>query len=426
MKNLSLLYCAIICAVFLICNLLKVGSKNKSFILPSTIFALIWGITSIGGFLFSNGYITESRYYINADNLGTIGNYQFAILLVVFFAFICAHIRLCYSAVSISIDEYKLSIRQIRKKLTWIIVLFFIFGLIRLIIVVSVTGFDYAAMRAFYVESSARGFGILFNNFHRICGYLMQLSVFYVCLLGVENGIVGLNLKQVLFYFILFCPYQLSMGGRLFIISFFVPFVFSYLLILFASDTPSAFRKKQMKRFGLLAIIPLVLLVFFQILKMGETVSVNSFKDYSVEFFYSVSSYMHMNEFWESLPYSFDCELGKNCLGLKSKIYSDILGEWKVRNNPALVCTPSMIPQMYLDFGYLGSLIVYFLLFYNLERYAIKCLTKNNIRYLLIFTLLCTISFSTATSRMSDILKSFIIGYILIYILDKFIIKLKR
>ena len=48
-------------------------------------------------------------------------------------------------------------------------------------------------------------------------------------------------------------------------------------------------------------------------------------------------------------------------MGIGSSVYNHIIETWKVDHNPASVCVPSMIPQAFLDFGKIGSLVFFFM-----------------------------------------------------------------
>ena len=93
MNNISLLCCTILCFIICCINIKQIGLRNKTFVLPSTVFSFMWGITSLGGFLYSNNIIGNNDYYVYANNLETIGDYQFLILITAFMAFIFVHVK---------------------------------------------------------------------------------------------------------------------------------------------------------------------------------------------------------------------------------------------------------------------------------------------------------------------------------------------
>ena len=92
---------------------------------------------------------------------------------------------------------------------------------------------------------------------------------------------------------------------------------------------------------------------------------------------------------------------------------------WIDTHNSASVCIPSMIPGMYLDFGFWGSLPVYFIIFYNVEKIAINKISHITFNNMLIYLMLCIFCFNTAGSSLFDCLKSLFINMILIYIIKK-------
>ena len=422
MNNISFLYSAFLCVIFLFINYKKVGLRNKTFILPSTLFALMWGVSSLGCFLYSNKIIGQTDYYVYASYLESIGNYQFMILLTAFIAFIIARIKYKKLSIQIPFNFGYEEVPRMRAKMKWFLYAFFLVGIIRLGIVVATYGFDYAVIRASYVENRS-SFTLFDINLIRVGSYLLLFAQYCICLFGIESAAKGINYKQLIYNLILFSPFQMSFGGRLFILSFFMPFLFSYLLTFYSLKLPVSFRKKEKRKIRLVFIVPLFLLIFFQMLKMDANLDLNSFAEFSTELFYTSSAYIHMNEFWANLPIYFEFEYGRNILGLESTVYKGIKEIWLATHNSAMVCIPSMIPQMYLDFGKYGSLIVYFILFYNLEKYAYLSLKSINVKGFLTFILLCLVSYQTSASSMSDCLKSLVVGYVAIVIISKILRK---
>ena len=410
MANIDFLYGFILCLVFATANFLKLGLQNKTYVLPSTFFALMWGLTSLGGFLYSNLLIGVTDYYISAGCLQEISSYQLTILIVVFSAFLLARFVRRDVAVKVTAQFSRMDIVYIRRKTRWILYLFFAIGVYRLITVVSVTGWDYSAMRLYYLSSRSH-FSVFDSYLLRIGAYLSQFATFYLCISGMETALRGVRLKNLIREFLLFIPFQMSLGGRLFILSFFVPFVFSYLLAYSIAVIRDKAKKTDWK-FILILVSPFILLILVQILKMDEIISLKTFEAYSTEIFYTSSSYMHMNELWSSLPDDYSLGYGLNCLGIGSSVYNHIKEVWDIEHNPAGVCVPTMIPQAFLDFGKGGSLVFFFIVFYFIEDRAMVCLKKLTTKNILTILLLCLISYQTASSSTFDCLRSFVVGYI--------------
>ena len=417
MINIDFLYGFLLCLVFAIANFLKLGMRNKTYALPSTFFALMWGLTSLGGFLYSNLLIGVSDYYNNAGHLQEISSYQLTILIVIFSAFLLARFMRREVAVKVTAKFGGLDIVFIRRKMRWILYLFFAIGMYRLISVLSVTGWNYSVIRSYYLASRSN-FGVFDSNLLRIGGYLSQFAMFYICILGMETALRGIRLKRVVIDFLLFIPFQMSFGGRLFILAFFAPFIFSYLF----TRSMTVIKKKNKKidkKFLLVLASPVIMLIFVQVLKMNENVNVATILSYSTEIFYSSSAYIHMNELWSSLPNKYPLGYGLNSLGFDSTVYNQIRETWGVEHNSASVCVPSMIPQAFLDFGKSGSLVFFFIVFYIIEDRAMVCLKNLTIKNVLIIVLLCQVTYKTVSSSTFDCLRAFIVGYIALVLFVK-------
>ena len=391
--------------------------RNKTYALPSTFFALMWGLTSLGGFLYSNLLIGVSDYYNNAGHLQEISSYQLTILIVIFSAFLLARFMRREVAVKVTAKFGGLDIVFIRRKMRWILYLFFAIGMYRLISVLSVTGWNYSVIRSYYLASRSN-FGVFDSNLLRIGGYLSQFAMFYICILGMETALRGIRLKKFIIDFLLFIPFQMSFGGRLFILAFFAPFIFSYLF----TRSMTVIKKKNKKidkKFLLVLASPVIMLIFVQVLKMNEIVNVATIWSYSTEIFYSSSAYIHMNELWSSLPNKYPLGYGLNSLGFDSTVYNQIRETWDVEHNSASVCVPSMIPQAFLDFGKSGSLVFFFIVFYIIEDRAMVCLKNLTIKNVLIIVLLCQVTYQTVSSSTFDCLRAFIVGYIALVLFVK-------
>ena len=386
------------------------GIRNKTYVLPSTFFALMWGLTSLGGFLYSILLARISEYYLSASKLQEISSYQLSLLIVVFVAFLLVRFKHRKNAIKVSAEFGSVYIVAIRHKMRWILYLFFAIGIYRLISVVSVTGWDYSEIRTYYLNSRSH-LSVYDSNVIRIAGYLSQFAMLYVCILGIECALRGIRLKKLIRDFLLFIPFQMSFGGRLFILSFFVPFIFSYLLT-FSVAVERNKKKKIDRKLLLILVSPVIMLIFVQILKMDESISMETIKKYSSGIFYTSTSYLHMNELWKNLSNDFSLGYGLNCIGIGSPEYKHIIEIWEFDQNPALVCIPSMIPQAFLDFGKYGSLVFYFIVFYLIEDRAMVCMKNLKLKNMLIIVLLCLVSFQTVMSSTFDCLRAFIVGYI--------------
>ena len=410
MVIIDFLYSFILCLVFAIANFLKLGIRNKTYVLPSTFFALMWGLTSLGGFLYSILLARISEYYLSASKLQEISSYQLSLLIVVFVAFLLVRFKHRKNAIKVSAEFGSVYIVAIRHKMRWILYLFFAIGIYRLISVVSVTGWDYSEIRTYYLNSRSH-LSVYDSNVIRIAGYLSQFAMLYVCILGIECALRGIRLKKLVRDFLLFIPFQMSFGGRLFILSFFVPFIFSYLLT-FSVAVVRNKKKKIDRKLLLILVSPVIMLIFVQILKMDESISMETIKKYSSGIFYTSTSYLHMNELWKNLSNDFSLGYGLNCIGIGSPEYKHIIEIWEFDQNPALVCIPSMIPQAFLDFGKYGSLVFYFIVFYLIEDRAMVCMKNLTLKNMLIIVLLCLVSYQTVMSSTFNCLRAFIVGYI--------------
>lgn len=417
---------SILCFLFVLYNY-----KNKHkriLLLPSTIFGLVWGISTLGGYLYSIDFFNESvinDIYYKVNAISEIGYYQLFLLITIFIAFICAH---RFTIQNKSTEDFSLSdgitdLTSISSIFKIFLYLYFIVGMVRLIIVLSAVGLNYSAIRILYVNTR-QTFSTFDLQLIRIGSYLMQISVIYVALLGIQSAIYGISIKRVFSCFLLFCPFQLSFGGRLFILSFFVPFLLSYFII-YALNGMKYSNLSDRKKIRLLALLGAFLVIGIQILKQGKSIGLNSIIEYSTEIFYNSTSYIYMGQLWTYLQDSFDLQFGLNLFTGTSPIIEKAMELWNSTENSARFCVPSMIPGIYVDFGFWGSLPVYFLIFYNIERIGLKKLSNLSLNNILVYLCLCIFCFNTAASSMFDCMKTLVISLILIHFVPRLIKPIK-
>ena len=147
---------SILCFLFVLYN--YKNKRKRILLLPSTIFGLVWGISTLGCYLYSIDFFNESvindiYYKINA--ISEIGYYQLFLLITIFIAFICAH---RFTIQNKSTEDFSLSdgitdLTSISSIFKFFLYLYFIVGMVRLIIVLSAVGLNYSAIRILYVNT---------------------------------------------------------------------------------------------------------------------------------------------------------------------------------------------------------------------------------------------------------------------------------
>lgn len=108
-------------------------------------------------------------------------------------------------------------------------------------------------------------------------------------------------------------------------------------------------------------------------------------------------------------------------LGFTCEPYASILTDWKDNANSALVCVPSIIPQLYFDFGETLSYFFYFVVFYLLEKHAIWLMSELSFSHFLVFVEYCIISFEMAMSSAFDTLRTLCVAVIFISIFNRYL-----
>ena len=106
-------------------------------------------------------------------------------------------------------------------------------GLLRIIILVSLVGFDLNNIMNYRLAANnivLYGGSGLIDIVFRITGYVQMLANFYIALFGLHASFGKIDFKKMLKIFILYSPNQMATGGRLFVLYFIIFFFGSFFL----------------------------------------------------------------------------------------------------------------------------------------------------------------------------------------------------
>lgn len=382
---------------FLLCGIVLfifawIKFKDRVFY-PSVIFCFMWGMNCIFHFLIYKGWVnpltdistfdyTYMNTYIIYFTIATIVGFSLAHIF-----FSNKRIRICFSVdfMNVILSKYK-----------WVMWLNFWGGILRILVMVALVGFSFsnvidyrlAANEMMMVGESSFA-GLVF----RLTAYINMLATLYISLSGLKTGIGYLNMKETLKLFILFAPVQLATGGRLFIL-YFVIFYFGCFMLGRGISMFSTRRKwllsDERRALIKMAIIlsPLVVAIS---LSRGEG-GVNNISKYEGTFLdsftYICDGTMVTDKCMEYFSGGKTLEMTdgyQTFVGMTDPAYE--FRSYK-HNTVFASSVYTIIYPLFLDFGYVGSLIAWMIIAFILEVIALKSLQKMTIIRFIIYAML--------------------------------------
>lgn len=334
-------------------------NRGYRLFLPSTIHAFTWLVASILMLAEVKGWISskalpESKYiYVSPFILG----------MVIFstIGFILAHLisarKVNYiqtnSPILLSGDQ----LNQFIQKFSWLPYSCLIVGIAMAFFLLSIGGFDNLANYRFIAVTVKRvGYAAIAQRFS---GHLSILGSFFLMIVGYKQAISGIKLKETFKYIIMIAAINISIGGRVWIISTSLPYLTGFFL---AQATRTDTVSIQQYR----AKIVLIIIIFISLFSVVGILRSNN--EYGKEeniftkfLYYTDGPKMANMVLRQYPPDSFNLEYGKANF-LQSWIESPMTKNFSksIEYDIGLsVTVKSTIPTLYYDFGYWGGMIMW-------------------------------------------------------------------
>lgn len=363
---------------------------------PSVVFSIMWGINCIFtaailmGFG-SNLYLREEYSYEYMDS------YIVPFTIVSLVAFTIAHKRAHSKRIKVLFSLR--SLNTILRKYKFIMWLNFIGGILRIVVMVTLVGvsldnvMDYRMAANNVMMGSAGGF-VLYV--FKITSYIQMLANFYVAVDGLKTGFGKLKLKHVLTLFILYVPTQMATGGRLFVLFFIIFFFGSFLVGRGMAIKQQKRRWLENSEKKIIVKIFTFFIVIIAVIGMARAGSSRSADDerFFEKFAYICEGTLATDYLMRFYPEgTFEHEFGMFTLGRQSPQMKPFFGEMQTTKMSSIVY--SFITFLYMDFGYWGSIIVWFFLALFMEIGALKCLNRLTIFRFIVFSVLLKMAYES-------------------------------
>lgn len=357
---------------------------------PSIIHTFAWGITALIMIMQIKGIFMNSSI-VNENSFALSSEYMCYIVISSIIGFIIAHYVTQYkiqsSTESIDIEV----VDQILHRFRWIPYLCAVIGISLLIFLISVMGDIETFSNYREIALSTKKTGIM-AIIQRVSGHANIWGTFYLMLLGYRMGQEGLELKRFAITVILCSLINMSIGGRVWILSSTLPFFITFFLSRHFTEVDSI-RNRADKITILYIVISLVSIFSILGVLRNDTAKSQTFMD---KLCYFTDGMRMTNMVLSQYPAgSYDLEYGRSeflYLWLGSPM-ADRFNESISHNMGLSVTVKSSLPFLYYDFGFIGGIIMWGIYCFILEYLCTQLNPSKTIVRLLLFGILSQMLF---------------------------------
>lgn len=390
MQSIDFCYAtAIICAIYLI-NLWS--KKTYRLLLPSIIHSITWLITSCLLICELNGFWVTHQIPNSSVNASTEFTFYLVIASIVGFstAHLIGNIRKQGSKI-ICIETN--TIDAILKKFKWIPYTCFILGCAIFLFLFSTIGIanTFGEFREHAVNQQWSG-PIAYVK--QASGHIYIFASFYLILLGYKHGKEGLNVKELFKYGIFCSMTNMAIGGRLWIVTSFLPYITAFIYSRKFSKRDRKSLKKDIKK---LLMVIAVLAGLFSLMGLARD-DRDIEKRFIDKFLYFTDGTKMSNMVLTQYPPgTYELEYGTSQFLTQFK-KSPM--EQKFKNSISYdrglaVTVRSFMPPLYYDFGYIGGVFMWGIICFIIELISIKLMATRKVLGILWFVLLSQMLFLT-------------------------------
>lgn len=392
----SLDFCYWSLSITVLYLIVLLSQKRYRILQPSTIHTFIWIITISLIICQLKGFLVTFK---TAD---TVFNYssQFICALMFFsvVGFTLAHILTAQQETTSKVQLIPVqNIDLILQKFKWIPYTCGIVGVVLLIYLISAIGsFDSLGdYRIMAITTKRVGYAAIAQ---RISGHINILGSFYLMLLGYKYGQTGINIKQFLKYAILCSAINISIGGRVWLLTSTLPFLTAFFFSRKYAHIEDWLKNIDRKKIFYIIAIFVSLFAIVGLIRTGS--EKGNFLD---KFLYLTDGSRMTNIVFNTFPEgSYNYEYGFSTL-LQGAFSSPMAQKFaqSISDNIGLsVTVKSVMPYLYYDFGFWGGAIFWGIICFALEYICIRLKYNNGIITILWFCLLSSLLFQSPVGNI--------------------------
>lgn len=376
-----------ICVVFLFFMLLQ---RRYRLLIPSTLHTITWGITALIMIFQMKRIYVSSNFGENA--FSSSAGYMFGIVVASVVGFSLAHI-ITQNQKTYQNQIDTIAINNILTKYKWIPYLCAVTGILLLAFIITSIGSieDFSDYRSKALSVERTG---IFAIVKRLSGHINILGSFYLMLLGYKMGKEGINIKVLLLTIILCSLINMSIGGRVWILSSTLPFFVIFFLSRQGSILDKSTLRSDYKKIIFIAILFICLFSIIGVLRSDPNKQYQPLDKYQ---YFSDGMRITNMALKQYPPGCYDLEYGR----------SEFLALWigspmSTRFNESLshdiglsVTVKSSLPYLYYDFGFWGGIIMWGIFCFILEYICLKLKYTKTIIGILLFGQLSQLLFQS-------------------------------
>lgn len=381
----SLSYCYWTLGITVIYLFFLLIQKRYRLLLPSVIHTFMWMITAVLIICQLKGFGVSKN---TPDAIFCYSTpFICALIVASVIGFSLAHITTANieSVASVKLVDTE-SLNNVLNKFRWIPYTCGIVGIVLTFYFVSTIGsidslHDY---RINAIMTKRVGYAAIVQ---RISGHINILGGFYLMILGYKQGKTGINLGEFIKYVLLCSAINLSIGGRVWLLTSSLPFLIAYFYSRKYAIIDSEIKRKDKKY---LLIIVVTFISLFSIIGMMRSVSYNN--NFLDKFLYLTDGSRMTNLVLSQYPEgSYSYEYGASTLA-QSFIPSEMTLKFaeSISYDIGLsVTVKSVMPYLYYDFGFWGGAVFWCLICFFIEYICIRLKYRQSILSILV---LCQLS----------------------------------
>lgn len=372
------------------------SQKRYRFLLPSVIHTSIWIITIVLIICQLKGLFVSNIVGNNTFNHSS--KFICALMVASVVGFTTAHILTARQEMELSVQLVDAnSIDSILERFKWVPYACGIVGIILFVYLISRIGNvdslgDYRAMA---ITTKKVGYAAIPQ---RISGHINILGGFFLMLLGYRYGQTGIDIKNFLKYVLLCSAINMSIGGRVWILSSTLPFLISFFFSRKYSQVDNDTQRTDKKK--ILYIVLIFISLFSVIGALRSRTGESNFVD---KFLYLTDGSRMTNIVYNTFPEgSYNYEYGKSTL-LQPFIQSPMTQKFSQSISYDIglsVTVKSIMPYLYYDFGFLGGALFWSIICFIVEYFSIILKYKSTIISILLFCQLCGLLFQSPVGHV--------------------------
>ena len=414
----SIDYCYWTTGIAIVYLLFLLSQKRYRLLLPSTIHTSIWLITCILIIFELKGIFVSEQ--VPNIRFQLVSKFICFLVFSSIIGFILAHTLTARLETTHTVELIESNIiDQILKKFRWIPYCCGIVGIILFVSLLSSVGdvSSFHDYRQIAIATEHVGYAAIAK---RISGHITIFGAFYLFLLGYKYGQEGIKIKEFIKYALLCSAVNMSIGGRVWIVTSMLPFIITYIYSRYYSNISLAKKRNDNKKILTLLILAVSMFSIIGLLRGNETDDTNFIDKF---LYLTDGSKMTNMVLTQYPPGSYNLEYGR------SEFLFPFLGspmakkfQESIAYNIGLsVTVKSVMPYIYYDYGFWGGVVMWGVTCFLLEYICIRLKYRKSIMGILLFGQLTYLLFQAPVGHIFSVNTPVFEWFIIIFIFRRLI-----